>query len=35
MSKKPSAKVNVKQSAEKSNPRDVIEALYNGSYFKK
>ena len=34
MSKKPSAKVNVKQSAEKSNPRDVIEALYNGSYFK-
>lgn len=35
MSKKPSAKVNVKQSAENSNPRDVIEALYNGSYFKK
>lgn len=35
MSKKPSAKVNVKQSAEKSNPRDVIEALYNGSYFNK
>ena len=35
MSKKPSAKVNVKQSAEKGNPRDVIEALYNGSYFKK
>ena len=34
MSKKPSAKVNVKQSAEKGNPRDVIEALYNGSYFK-
>lgn len=34
MSKKPSAKVNVKQSSEKSNPRDVIEALYNGSYFK-
>lgn len=35
MSKKPSAKVNVKQSAENRNPRDVIEALYNGSYFKK
>ena len=34
MSKKPSAKVNVKQSVEKGNPRDVIEALYNGSYFK-
>ena len=34
MSKKPSTKVNVKQSAEKGNPRDVIEALYNGSYFK-
>ena len=34
MSKKPSAKVNVKQSAENGNPRDVIEALYNGSYFK-
>lgn len=34
MSKKPSAKVNVKQSSEKGNPRDVIEALYNGSYFK-
>lgn len=34
MSKKPSAKVNVKQSTEKGNPRDVIEALYNGSYFK-
>ena len=34
MSKKPSAKVNVKQSTEKKNPRDVIEALYNGSYFK-
>ena len=34
MSKKPSAKVNVKQSAEKGNARDVIEALYNGSYFK-
>ena len=34
MSKKPSAKVNVKQSTEKRNPRDVIEALYNGSYFK-
>ena len=34
MSKKPSAKVNVKQSAEKGNPRDVIEALYNGSSFK-
>ena len=34
MSKKPSAKVNVKQSAEKGNPRDVIEALNNGSYFK-
>ena len=33
-SKKPSAKVNVKQSAVKGNPRDVIEALYNGSYFK-
>lgn len=35
MSKKPSAKVNVKQSTEKRNPRDVIEALYNGSYFNK
>lgn len=35
MSKKPSAKVNVKQSAEKSNPRDVIEKLYNGTYFNK
>ena len=35
MSKKPSAKVNVKQSAAKGNARDVIEALYNGSYFKK
>lgn len=34
MSKKPSAKVNVKQSTQKGNPRDVIEALYNGSYFK-
>ena len=34
MSKKPSANVNLKQSAEKGNPRDVIEALYNGSYFK-
>ena len=35
MSKKPSAKVNVKQSTENRNPRDVIEALYNGSYFNK
>lgn len=35
MSNKPSANVNVKQSVEKSNPIDVIEALYNGSYFKK
>lgn len=35
MSKKPSAKVNVKQGSQKGNARDVIEALYNGSYFKK
>lgn len=35
LSKQPSAKVNVKQGAQKRNSRDVIEALYNGSYFSK
>lgn len=34
MAKQPSVKVNVKQSATKSNPMDVIEALRNGTYFK-
>lgn len=35
LSKQPSTKPVVKASAQKQNPRDVIEALYNGTYFNK
>lgn len=35
LSKQPSAKVVKQGAAPKQNPRDVIEALYNGTYFKK
>lgn len=34
MAKTPSTKVNVKQSAAKQNPMDVVAALRNGTYFK-
>lgn len=34
MAKQPSTKVNVKQSAAKQNPMDVVAALRNGTYFK-
>lgn len=34
MSKMPSTKVVNKQSADNKNPRDIIEAIYNGTYFK-
>ena len=35
LSKRPSTKPVVKASAQKQNPRSVIEALYNGTYFNK
>lgn len=35
LSKQPSTKPVVKASAQKQNPRAVIESLYNGTYFKK
>lgn len=35
LSKQPSTKPVVKASAQKQNPRSVIEALYNGTYFNK
>ena len=35
LSKQPSTKPVVKASAQKQNPRDVIESLYNGTYFNK
>lgn len=35
LSKRPSTKPVVKASAQKQNPRSVIESLYNGTYFKK
>ena len=35
LSKQPSTKPVVKASAQKQNPRSIIEALYNGTYFNK
>lgn len=35
LSKQPSTKPVVKASAQKQNPRTIVEALYNGTYFKK
>lgn len=35
MGKKPSVKPNTKMGKQKQNPRDIIEALYNGTYFNK
>ena len=35
LSKQPSTKPVVKASAQKQDPRSIVEALYNGTYFKK